>query len=216
MAQIWHSHKPAVKAITWKSHSMAWFLCLIPLLSPVLETLALAPLKVSGILAIAVCMFPLWVRVIPRYLNLVTSSSGIPLYWKLWVAEVSLLKKMMHAQMSCLQLPLLHAQSLPSAADLLLMSSFLQCVYMLSGRIMALNCKQCSLLQCPLFCMYAVCTPLRNGAKHVEHMKAWLNPYLTESAMLVEAVLDGIASASRQRCAVSRVCKGQWSFDGCN
>jgi len=82
MARTWQPYRPAVKAKTWNSHSITFFLCLIPLLSPVLLTLAMADLKLSAIFSAAVFMLPSRVRVIPRYLNLVTSSRGVASYVK--------------------------------------------------------------------------------------------------------------------------------------
>jgi DNA polymerase III psi subunit len=48
---------------------------LIPLLSPILLTLAIADLKLSVIFLAAVSMLPSRVRVIPRYLNSVKALS---------------------------------------------------------------------------------------------------------------------------------------------
>eukprot|EP00952_Eustigmatos_sp_NYUAD-ZCMA_P008304 34655-Eustigmatos_ZCMA.PRE.1 len=62
-------------------------------MSPIFITLAMAPQKVSAILPTAVCILPLRVRVIPSYLNSVTSSRGVPMSRKVGTAEVSLLKK---------------------------------------------------------------------------------------------------------------------------
>ena len=87
-----------------KRHNMACFLCVIPLLEPVLSTLAIASLKLSAIFSAAVCILPSRVRVNPRYLKWVTSSRGVPSYVKVGIAEVSLLKKTMVFVLSVLSL----------------------------------------------------------------------------------------------------------------
>jgi hypothetical protein len=61
--------------------------CLIFLLSPILQTLAMTGLKLSAIFSAAVCVLPSRVRVIPRHLNSVTSSRGVPSFVKVGIAE---------------------------------------------------------------------------------------------------------------------------------
>ena len=53
----------------------------------------MADLKLSAIFSAAVSMLPSRVRVIPRYLNSVTSSRGVPSYVKVGITELPLLKK---------------------------------------------------------------------------------------------------------------------------
>ena len=54
----------------------------------------MASLKLSAIFSsAALCIFPSRVRVNPRHLKWVTSFRGVPLYVKVGIAEVSLLKK---------------------------------------------------------------------------------------------------------------------------
>ena len=67
-------------------------------------TLAMADLKLSAIFLAAVSMLPSRVRVIPRYLNSVTSTRSVPLYVKVGIAELPLLKKTMTFVLSVLSL----------------------------------------------------------------------------------------------------------------
>jgi len=58
---------------------MACFLFLIPSSEQILRTLAMAPAKLRAIWFEAFVIFPLWLRVVPRYLKSCTFSSGVPM-----------------------------------------------------------------------------------------------------------------------------------------
>ena len=55
----------------------------------------MADLQLPAIFLAAESMLPSRVRVIPRHLNSVTSSRGVPSYVKVGIAELPLLKKTM-------------------------------------------------------------------------------------------------------------------------